>query len=291
VEQVAAGPSTVLLLGETGTGKELVASAIHEASSRKGRPMIKVNCAAIPAALMESEFFGREKGAYAGSMSKQIGRFELAHGSTIFLDEVGDIPPELQVKLLRVLQERQIERLGSPRSIAVDVRIIAATNRNLQEDVRAGRFREDLFYRLNVFPITIPPLRERAEDIPLLVSAFVREFAVAQGKQIAGVTRSSLDALLGYPWPGNVRELRNVVERAVIVATGPRVSLELPASNHPPASRAMTLEDVEREHILHVLRLRGWRIRGANGAAVVLGLNPSTLESRMKKLGISRVSV
>jgi transcriptional regulator with GAF, ATPase, and Fis domain len=287
VDQVAALPSTVLILGETGTGKELVAAAIHEASGRKSRPMIKVNCAAIPAALMESELFGREKGAYTGALSRQPGRFELANGSTIFLDEISELPIELQAKLLRVLQEKQIERLGSPKPIAVDVRIVAATNRNLEAEVRAGRFREDLFYRLHVFPITIPPLRERSEDIPLLVNAFLSEFARAQGKQLNGVSRASLDALLRYHWPGNVRELRNVVERAVIVANGPRVSLDLPHTTATPA-RGMALNDVEREHILEVLKLKAWRIRGANGAASILGLKPTTLESRMKKLGIRK---
>lgn len=289
VEQVAASPTTVLIQGETGTGKELVAQAIHDASRRKDRPMIKVNCAAIPAALMESEFFGREKGAYTGALSRQPGRFELADGSTIFLDEVGEIPLELQAKLLRVLQEKQFERLGSPRPVSVDVRIIAATNRDLQAEVRAGRFREDLYYRLSVFPITVPPLRERVDDIPLLASAFLREFGATLGKQFTGIARSSMDAALGYPWPGNVRELRNVVERAAIVATGTRVRLEPPATIATGSSKSMMLEDVEKAHILQVLQDRAWRIRGAGGAAEALGMKPTTLESRMKKLGIRRV--
>ena len=220
VEQVARTDATVLLLGETGTGKELMAATLHNFSPRRDRTMVKVNCAALPASLIESELFGREKGAYTGALSKQIGRFELAHNSTIFLDEVGDLPPEVQVKLLRVLQEGQLEHLGNPRPIRVNVRIVAATNRDLVRLVREGRFRENLFYRINVFPITVPPLRERRQDIPLLVWAFVEEFSKTMGKTVRAVAKESMEMLEGYPWPGNIRELRNVVERAMITSAG-----------------------------------------------------------------------
>jgi PAS domain S-box-containing protein len=287
-EQVAGTDATVLLLGETGTGKELLASAIHHLSPRRDRPMVKVNCAALPATLVESELFGREKGAYTGALSKQAGRFELAHGSTIFLDEVGDLPPEVQVKLLRVLQEGTLEHLGSPKPIQVNVRVIAATNRDLAQAVRDGRFREDLFYRLNVFPITVPPLREHPEDIPLLVWAFVEEFARTLGKTIRAIARESMEALQRYPWPGNVRELRNIIERAMITGTGPTLRIALPGIADSVAPRSLALEDVEREHILHVLALTDWRVRGKDGAAEMLRLKPTTLESRMSKLGIQR---
>jgi transcriptional regulator with GAF, ATPase, and Fis domain len=290
VEQVAGTEAIVLLLGETGTGKELLASTIHGLSSRRDRPMVKVNCAALPAPLVESELFGREKGAYTGALSKQAGRFELAHGSTLFLDEVGELPPDVQVKLLRVLQEGTLEHLGSPRTIHVNVRVIAATNRDLAQAVREGRFREDLFYRLNVFPITVPPLRERPEDIPLLVWAFVEEFARSLGKTIRAIARDSLQALQRYPWPGNIRELRNIVERAMITCTGPTLRTVVPGTADAPVARSMALEDVEREHIRHTLELTGWRVRGKNGAAELLRLRPTTLESRMAKLGIQRPS-
>src|SRR5262249_30406919 len=243
VEQVAGTDSTVLLLGETGTGKELLATAIHNSSPRRARAMVKVNCAALPATLVESEFFGREKGAYTGALSKQVGRFELAHDSTIFLDEVGDLPPEVQVKLLRVLQEGTLEHLGSPKPIHVNVRVIAASNRDLAQAVRAGRFREDLFYRLNVFPITVPPLRERRQDIPLLVWGFVEEFGRTLGKSIRAVTKESMEALQRYPWPGNVRELRNIIERAMITSTGPTLHVVLPEAADSTAARSMALED------------------------------------------------
>ena len=249
-EKVAATDASVLLLGETGTGKELVAAAIHDLSPRRDRPMVRVNCAAIPSNLIESELFGREKGAYTGALSKQIGRFEAAHGSTIFLDEIGELPPEVQVKLLRVLQEKQIERLGNPTPISVDVRIISATNCDLAKAVRAGKFREDLYYRLNVFPIRLPPLRERPEDIPILVSAFVEQFNVATGHNITSIPKSTLDALQHYHWPGNVRELRNVIERAVILGRGPKLAVELPGLHQPPGTPSLLMKDVERDHIL-----------------------------------------
>jgi transcriptional regulator with GAF, ATPase, and Fis domain len=286
LEQVAATGATVLLQGETGTGKELLAAAIHDLSARRERAMIRVNCAALPATLVESELFGREKGAYTGALTKQVGRFELAHGSTLFLDEVGELPLEVQAKLLRVLQEGQLERLGNPRPITVDVRVVAASNHDLAQAVRAGRFREDLYYRLNVFPITVPPLRERREDIPLLVWAFVEQFARALGKSIRAIAQDSMAALQRYGWPGNIRELKNVVERALILSTGPNLSIDIPASPH--ATSSVALHDVERQHILHVLALTGWRVRGKNGAADLLQLKPTTLETRMAKLGIRR---
>lgn len=287
-EQVALTDSTVLLLGETGVGKERFASYIHESSRRRDRPMIRVNCSAIPAPLIESELFGREKGAYTGALSKQLGRFELAHGSTLFLDEIGELSVEIQVKLLRVLETHSIERLGNPRPVPIDVRIVAATNRDLAAAVHAGRFREDLFYRLNVFPITIPPLRERREDISLFVQAFVDELAVGMGKRIDEVDAVSMEALLAYDWPGNVRELRNVVERAMIMATGPTLRIDPPHAAsvwHAPATDARALA---RARILQVLQDTGWRIRGPHGAAARLGLNASTLESRMRRLGLTR---
>jgi PAS domain S-box-containing protein len=287
-EQVAPTGSTVLLMGETGTGKELIASAIHELSPRRDQAMVRVNCSAIPTPLIESELFGREKGAYTGALSKQIGRFELANGSTLFLDEIGDLPSDVQVKLLRVLEDRKIERLGSPRSIPVDVRIIAATNHDLEEAVREGRFREDLYYRLNVFPITVPPLRERREDIPALVSALVGEFGTALGKKIESVARESMDALQRYNWPGNVRELRNVIERAMIVAKGPKLWIEPPGKAAATQTPRLAMKEVEREHVRRVLEMTGWRVRGRNGAAEMLGVKPTTLESRMAKLGIRR---
>jgi PAS domain S-box-containing protein len=288
IEQVASTGSTVLLLGETGTGKELIASRIHELSPRADRPMVRVSCSAIPTSLIESELFGREKGAYTGALSKQVGRFELADGSTLFLDEIGDLPLDVQVKLLRVLEERRFERLGSPRSIPVDVRIIAATHRDLAKAVREGMFREDLYYRLNVFPITVPPLRERRDDIPALVSLLVGEFAPAMGRKIESIDRTSLAMLERHDWPGNVRELRNVVERALILARGPKLWIEPPAAATPGPTADATLMGIERAHILGVLAKTGWRVRGKNGAAAVLGVKPTTLESRMARLGIRR---
>ena len=288
VQQVAATDSTVLLLGETGTGKELFATQIHEASARRARTMVRVNCAAIPETLMESELFGREKGAFTGALARQAGRFEVADHSTIFLDEIGDLPADVQVKLLRVLEERQIERLGSPKPIQVNVRVIAATHRDLEQRIAEGTFREDLYYRLNVFPIRVPPLRERVEDIPLLVWRFVEEFSRTFGKRIEAIPREAMAALQQHAWPGNIRELRNVVERAMIVATGPRLTIALPATKMPHGKRSIKLADVEEQHIRSVLESTHWRIRGAGGAADRLGLRPTTLETRMAKLGISR---
>jgi transcriptional regulator with GAF, ATPase, and Fis domain len=295
-EQVATTTSTVLLLGATGTGKERFASFIHQTSPRRGRSMVRVNCSAIPSSLIESELFGREKGAYTGAMSKQIGRFELAHGSTLFLDEIGELPLDVQVKLLRVLQEHTIERLGSPRPVPVDVRIIAATNRDLERAVQEGQFRSDLFYRLNVFPIVVPQLRDRRDDIPQLVMTLVDEIGAAMGKRFDAVAKTSIELLQRYDWPGNVRELRNVLERAMILSPGPMLRVDLPGmpalGSDSKARRMSTdsLEDLEREHILRVLGEVEWRIKGADSASVRLGMKPSTLRSRMKKLGIVRPS-
>jgi transcriptional regulator with GAF, ATPase, and Fis domain len=288
VNRVAATDSTVLLLGETGTGKEVIAGHLHALSARGERTMVRVNCSAFPATLLESELFGREKGAYTGAMERQVGRFELAHQSTLFLDEIGDLPADTQVKLLRVLEERQFERLGSPRAIRVDTRIIAATHRNLEKGITAGTFREDLFYRLNVFPIQVPPLRERVEDIPLLVWHFVDELSKRLGKNVEVIPDENMATLRQYGWPGNIRELRNVVERAMILATGPRLTITVPAARAGTHQRSATLADVEMEHIRSVLESTGWRIRGAGGAAERLGLKPTTLETRMAKLGFSR---
>ena len=285
---VAATDSTVLLLGETGTGKERFAAYIHQLSARRAREMVCVNCAAIPATLIESELFGRERGAYTDANSQQIGRFELAHRSTIFLDEIGDLPFEVQVKLLRVLEERQIERLGSVKSINVDTRIIAATHRSLEQRIAGGGFRADLFYRLNVFPLRVPPLRERAEDVPLLVWRFIEEFSTTFGKRIEEVPAENMAALQRYGWPGNIRELRNAVERAMILANGPRLIVSIPTPLSVARLRSLRLVDVQKEHIRQVLETAGWRVRGSGGAAVRLGLRPTTLETRMAKLGLSR---
>ncbi len=287
-EQVACTNSNVLLLGETGTGKELIARAIHRNSRRKDRLMVKVNCAALPATLVENELFGREKGAYTGALSREIGRFELAHESTIFLDEIAELPLELQAKLLRVLQEGEFERLGSSRTIHVDVRVIAATGRDLMAAVREGKFREDLFYRLNVFPIHIPPLRDRREDIPMLTWHFLRDLGRQMGREIESVRASTMNAFQAYSWPGNVRELRNVIERHLITNLGSVFEAELPESTNTDAPVKDTMEQVERDHLCRVLERTRWRIRGQGGAAEALGLKPTTLESRMRKLGISR---
>jgi transcriptional regulator with GAF, ATPase, and Fis domain len=287
--QVAPTRATVLLLGETGTGKELMAAYIHGASTRRERTMIKLNCAALPANLIEAELFGRERGAYTGALTRQIGRFELATGSTLFLDEVGELPLELQPKLLRVLQEGELERVGGTQTIKVDVRVIAATNRSLAAEVRAGRFREDLYYRLNVFPIQLPPLRERAADIPMLVWQFAREFAQSMGKGISQIPDETMRALQVYPWPGNIRELRNVIERALILCRDGVLHVTLPdASSGPAAPGSGSLADAERREIEAMLARCGWRIRGPAGAAERLGIKPTTLESRMKKLGVVR---
>lgn len=293
VEQVAPQDATVLLLGETGTGKGVVARAIHSRSSRKDRPIITVNCSALPANLIESELFGREKGAFTGSSERQIGRFELADNSTLFLDEIGEMPMELQAKLLRVIQDGEFERLGGPKTIKVDVRIIASTNRKLEEEIRKGRFREDLFYRLNVFPITIPPLRQRKEDVPLLVDFFVAKFNKKTGKKIETVSKDTLNVLQEYDWPGNVRELESIVERAVITSQGTGLRIldrfvNALKTGEQEAQDVKGLAELERDHILQVLEKTGWRIEGKKGAAAMLGLNPGTLRSRMKKDGIRR---
>ncbi|MBP7569944.1 MAG: sigma 54-interacting transcriptional regulator [Acidobacteria bacterium] len=291
LEQVAATDATVLLLGETGTGKGIAARALHRLSARRDAPLVHVDCASLPATLIESELFGREKGAFTDARSTQPGRFELAHGGTIFLDEIGDLPLEVQAKLLRIIQEGDFERLGSPRTIHVDVRVMAATNHSLIDDVKAGRFRRDLYYRLNVFPITMPPLRDRRQDIPPLVYHLVRRFAERHRRRIDVVPRPVLDSLVAYDWPGNVRELENVLERAIISSDHSTLQLLEPLTPdtiddpwHPPGR----LADVERSHILRVLHACEWRIEGARGAASVLGLKPSTLRSRMRKLGVKR---
>ena len=288
LEHVAKTDATVLLLGETGTGKEVLATRLHTLSARCGRPMVRVNCAALPSTLIESELFGREKGAFTDAVARQIGRFETADHSTIFLDEIGDLPTDVQVKLLRVLEERQIERLGSPRSIRINVRIVAATHRNLEQRIAEGTFREDLFYRLNVFPIQVPALRERPDDIPQLVWHFVEECSGGLGKRIETIADESMRELQHYGWPGNIRELRNVVERAMILATGPHLSIPVPRPAASCAIPSAKLEDVQREHIRSVLEEAGWRIRGTGGAAEQLGLRPTTLETRMVKLGVAR---
>ncbi|MBV9123749.1 MAG: sigma 54-interacting transcriptional regulator [Planctomycetes bacterium] len=319
VETVAPTGSTVLIRGETGTGKELIARALHDLSPRRERTFVKVNCAAIPTGLLESELFGHERGAFTGAISQKIGRFELAHQGTLFLDEVGDIPPELQPKLLRVLQEQEFERLGSTRTIRVDVRLVAATNRDLGRMVGDGCFRRDLYYRLNVFPLLLPSLRERGDDIPRLVRHFTQRFARRMGRRIESIPSAVMDTLVHYPWPGNIRELQNVIERAVILSPGPVLQVPLtdlqppedwsqesgnrtqesgvsgqgsssltPESCPPTPGKAVTLADAERDHILKVLRETGWVLGGPNGAAARLGMKRTTLQSRMKKLGILR---
>jgi PAS domain S-box-containing protein len=284
IEQVAPTDSTVLITGETGTGKELVARAIHNLSRRGRRVMVKVDCASLPATLIESELFGREKGAYTGALTKQAGRFELADGSTLFLDEIGELSLELQAKLLRVLEDGQFERLGSPKTINVDVRVIAATHRDLAEKVKDGTFRQDLYYRLKVFPVQLPPLRERPEDIPSLVWSFVGEFEKQMGKKVDSIPKRVMDLLQNYSWPGNIRELRNVIEQAVIVSSGGQLYLDMPTSTSDIPSP--TLKEAERQHILSVLSKTDWRIKGPGGAARLLGMNSSTLYSAMRRLGI-----
>jgi len=307
VKLVAGTDSSVLILGETGTGKELVARAVHSNSERRNRPLVKVNCAALPAGLIESEFFGHERGAFTGATDRRIGRFELAHGGTIFLDEIGDMPPDLQAKLLRVLQEHQFERVGGSNPIKVDVRVIAATNRDLLHSVSDGTFRQDLYYRLNVFPVQLPPLRERREDIPPLVHYFVRRFSLKIGRKISHIQRETMERLMNYSWPGNVRELENVLERALILSRGselevgpgvlpevaaapqPQTAVSQPREENPPAVLPpQSIDEVERNHILEVLMRTNWRIEGTEGAAALLNMNPSTLRSRMKRLGVQR---
>lgn len=308
VEQIAPADSTVLILGETGSGKELIARAIHDRSPRKSRPLVKVNCSAISAGLVESELFGHVKGAFTGAIERRVGRFQLADGGAIFLDEVGELPLETQVKLLRVLQEQEFEPVGSDRTVRVNVRIMAATNRNLEEAVSEGRFRADLFYRLNVFPLRVPPLRERLSDVPQLAALFLDRFAKKFGKEMQGISQATMAALMQYAWPGNIRELQNVIERGVVLAQGPVLSLDLnlpemegqapggaahppdvsktPAASDRPASPAASLEEVESRHIRAVLKQTGGVVEGPKGAATILQLHPNTLRSRMKKLGI-----
>ncbi len=308
VTLVASTDSSVLILGETGTGKELIARAVHSNSERRNRPLVKVNCAALPVGLIESELFGHEKGAFTGASDRRIGRFELAHSGTIFLDEIGDMPADVQAKLLRVLQEHEFERVGGSNLIKVDVRVIAATNRDLLRSVSEGTFRQDLYYRLNVFPVQLPPLRERREDIPPLVHYFVHRFGLKIGRNVSRIQRETMERLVSYAWPGNVRELENVIERAVILSRGielevaPDVLPEIAAVAHaqtaaprpapeekvPAVSRPQSIDQVERNHILEVLVRTNWRIEGPEGAAALLNLNPSTLRSRMKKLGVQR---
>jgi formate hydrogenlyase transcriptional activator len=296
VATVAPTDSTVLVYGETGTGKELIARAVHDLSPRKARTFVKLNCAAIPTGLLESELFGHEKGAFTGAVAQKVGRFELAHQGTLFLDEVGDIPLELQPKLLRVLQEQEFERLGSTRTVRVNVRLVAATNRDLGQMVAEGQFRSDLYYRLNVFPITLPPLRQRSDDIPRLVRHFTQRFAQRMGRQIQTIASDIMDAMVRYAWPGNVRELQNVIERAVILSNGPELMVcvgdlrtTTAAASAPPATSApVTLHDAEREHILAALTGTKWVVGGPKGAAARLGMKRSTLQKKMQKLGISR---
>jgi len=290
VEQIARSDTVVLVLGETGTGKELVARAIHGLSSRKDRTLVKVNCATLPPNLIESELFGHEKGAYTGATSRHLGRFEVADGATLFLDEIGELPLELQPKLLRAIENGEFERLGSSHTINVDVRIIAATNRNLEEEVAKGRFRADLWYRLNVFPITIPPLRDRLDDIPFLVDFYIKKISKRMGKVIKVIPTTVMDTLQAYHWPGNVRELENVLERAMIDSSGPKLRLvdELRTRQKDLPAAPKTLEAVEREHIMRTLNQTEWKVSGRNGAADILGLNRSTLRARMRKLGIHK---
>jgi PAS domain S-box-containing protein len=299
VRRVAATDATVLITGGTGTGKELIARAIHSTSRRKDKPLIKINCAALPAGLVESELFGHEKGAFTGAIARRVGRFELAHGGTIFLDEIGELPADAQAKLLRVLQEREFDRVGGSAPIKVDVRVLAATNRDLLKAVREKAFREDLYYRLSVFPLHLPPLRDRQEDIPPLALFLVNKFAARIGKRIEGISKETMSRLLTYHWPGNVRELENVLERAVILAAGPTleigadvlpVNIEPLACPHEVADQPATLEATERQHILAVLQETDWVVEGPRGAAKILGLHPNTLRSRLKKLGIRRTS-
>ncbi len=289
IEQVAPTDTTVLLEGETGTGKELFAAAIHKLSKRRDKPFIKVNCASLPATLIESELFGHEKGAFTGAIQKQIGRFELANGGTLFLDEISEIPVELQSKLLRVLQEGEFERIGNPKAVKVDVRIIAATNLNLEEEIRKKHFRKDLYYRLNVYPVTIAPLRDRKDDIPLLTEYFVKRFNFKLGKKIKRIPKKTIKQLQVYSWPGNVRELENIIERAVIISTGSTLSVEpLLKPGFEENEQLLPLAEYERRYIIKVLEKTLWRVEGPEGAARILDMHPETLRSRMRKLEIRR---
>jgi len=294
IEQVASTDATVLITGESGTGKELIARAVHNISNRSKKPLVKVNCATLPANLIESELFGHEKGAFTGALERKIGRFELADGGTVFLDEIGELPVELQAKLLRVLQEGEFERLGNPKTMKVNVRVIAATNRNLKQAIEKKEFREDLYYRLNVFPIICPPLRERKEDIPLLVKHFCQKHEGKIGKKITYILPEVMDALIAYDWPGNIRELENIIERAMILSRnstlefGEWVPTQKAVEIEKISSYSAKLEDVEKEHIIEALKKTNWKVSGEKGAAKILGLNPTTLEARMKKMGIKR---
>jgi len=294
IGKVAPSETTVLILGETGTGKELIARAIHRHSPRRSKPLVKVNCGALPASLVESELFGHEKGSFTGASERRIGKFERAHGGTIFLDEIGEMPPELQVKLLRVLQEKELERIGGSTSIKVDVRIIAATNRQLENEMAAGRFRADLYYRLNVFPLTVPPLRERRSDIPLLAAHFLRQYCIREKKGISRIPPDHLAMLTRYHWPGNIRELENIIARSVLLSTGDEFCGDvIPAAvqNHHPSAQSRILKTMaqnEKDHILQALAVCNDKIHGPGGAAALLNINASTLVSRMKKLGIRR---
>jgi len=288
VDQVAQTDSVVLILGETGTGKELIAKTIHDLSGRKHKAMVKVNCAALPATLIESELFGREKGAYTGALSREIGRFELADHSTIFLDEIGDMPLELQAKLLRVLQDGEFERLGSSKTVHVNARVIAATNRDLRGALKEGKFRSDLFYRLSVFPLEIPPLRERREDIPALLWHVLKDLCQRMGRDVKSIHPITMKSFQEYSWPGNVRELRNAVERGLILNSGPVFYADVPQLEEMSPTKTYLLEELEREHVQQVLQATNWRVRGKGGAAALLGLKPTTLEARLKKLGILR---
>ncbi|KXX70766.1 Fis family transcriptional regulator [Flammeovirga sp. SJP92] len=290
IEQVAPTNATVLILGESGTGKELIARALHNHSTRKDKPLIKVNCTALPANLIESELFGHEKGAFTGAVARKIGRFEMADGGTLFLDEFGEISLDLQVKLLRVLQEGEIERIGGTETIKIDVRIIAATNVNLEKAVKDKKFREDLFYRVNVFPIHVPPLKERLEDVPLLARHFLKKYNERFSKNIRSITIGTMNKLKNYQWPGNVRELQNVIERAVIISNSSKLEIKGLKTNNVEEEKneVLTLSENERKHIFKVLKMTNWRISGDRGAAKILDINRTTLEARMKKLGIKR---
>jgi formate hydrogenlyase transcriptional activator len=290
IRVVAPTDSTVLIEGETGSGKELIAHAIHTRSRRRDRSFVKLNCAAIPLGLLESELFGHEKGAFTGAVTQKIGRFEAANGGTLFLDEIGDIPPELQAKLLRVLQEQEFERLGSTHTHRVDVRVVAATNQDLGKLVAEKQFRMDLYYRLNVFPLAVPPLRRRLEDIPMLVAHFVRKYAEKMAKQIGMITSNDMEALVRYSWPGNIRELQNIIERAVILTTGGVLKLSALPSNVAIPKDPETLAEAERVHILNALRESNWVVGGASGAAARLGVKRTTLISKMRKRGLSRAA-